>query len=203
MTHDSHSDLPGAEFIGIFDEISPDMFIVETSAIDEIEGNFRGATAFNASVDERLRGIKAAFASSFGKINPIAILTNATTQRVFVPQQDENLGQFLERMQREARTMGAHWFFFAKKNTFAVYYPEDDDEEIYDVGSDAARERAARSGSDLSVGILWYAERREGEEVHHRHGALEVEGHKVTKATEGDGDQTLGVFSTVLDAVRR
>jgi hypothetical protein len=190
---------------GIFDEITPDMFIVETSAVDESTGTFKGIDAFNASTEERLRGVRATFANALGQINPTAVLTNATTQRVFVPQHDENLGQFLERLQREARVMGAHWFFFAKRNAFSVYYETDDDAERHDVterDGACAREAAVR-GSEPEIGIMWYAERREGEEIHHRHGALKVDGGRIVEAIEGDGNQTLGVFASVLDVVTR
>lgn len=192
------------DIAGIFDHLTPDMFIAESSAVDEIEGKFVGTDAFNASVDERIRGIRAAFASSFGQINPLAVLSNATTQRVFVPQQDENLGLFLQRLQREAMTMGAHWFFFAKRNVFSVYYRElADDDERHDVASSDSEREAMIDGTEPEVGILWYAERREGGEVHHRQGVLEIKGHRLGDATEGDGKQALGVFSTVLDVVRR
>jgi len=189
------------DFTGIFDNLTPEMFSMETSAVDETEGNFRGVTAFNASVDERLRGIRAAFASSFGQINPIAVLSNAERQRVFVPEQDENLGMFLERLKREAVMMGAHWFFLAKKNVFSVWYDEAGSEGSADVASPEAEQIAAERGSEPEVGILWYAERREGTEIHHRHGVLQIEGNRIAGATEGDSEQTMGVFSLVLDAV--
>lgn len=189
---------------GIFDNLTPDMFITETSAIDESEGVYRGSVAFNASVDERLRGIRAAFATSYGQVNPLAVLTNATTQRVFTPQQDENLGQFLERLKREARSMGAHWFFLAKKNVVAVVWEElEDTDERHDVTSKASELMAKAAGVEPEVGILWYAESREGNERVHRHGALRIEGNKLGEATEGDGQQTHGVFSLILDAVIR
>lgn len=192
------------DLTGIFDHLTPDMFIAETSAIDETEGNYVGVDAFNASVDERIRGLRAAFATSFGNINPLAVLSNATTQRVFTPQQDENVGLFLERLQREAMTMGAHWFFFAKRNVFAVYWRELDDDDVrHDAASDESQREAIADGTEPEVGILWYAERREGAEIHHRQGVLEIDGHRISGATEGDGRQTLGVFSTVLDVVKR
>lgn len=191
------------DLTGIFDSITPDMFSLETSAIDETEGRFVGTDAFNASVDERIRGVRAAFASSFGQVNPLAVLTNRTTQRVFVPDQDENLGMFLERLKREAAMMSAHWFFFAKRNVFSIYYPADEDDERHDVASSASLEAAAQRGSEPEEGILWYAESREGAEQMHRHGALRIAGNKIGEATEGDGNQTIGVFSLILDAVIR
>lgn len=191
------------EFAGIFDDVTPDMFIAETSAVHEDEGSFVGTAMFNTVVDEALRGVRTAFASSFGQINPTAMLANATTRRFFAPEQDENLGQFLERLKREAMTMGAHWFFLAKRNVVAVWYEEDEEAERHDTGSDDAMRTAAMHGSEPEMGVLWYAERREGGETHHRHGVLKIEGHKITDATEGDDKQTIGVFSLILDAVRR
>lgn len=189
---------------GIFDDITPEMFSLDSSCVDESEGTFKGRVAFDASVDERIRGVRAAFASSFGQVNPIAVLSNPTMQRVFVPEQDENLGQFLERLKREAAMMSAHWLFFAKRNMISVvWHDPEDDGERYDVASPEMAAQAAVDGSEPEEGILWYAESREGSEIAHRHGVLRIAGNKIGEATEGDGRQTLNVFSLILDAVIR
>lgn len=183
------------EFAGIFDDLTPDMFSLDTSAVLEREGIFTGRKAFNLSVDEQIRNIQTAFAASGGKINPLAVLTNATMQRSFTPDRDENLGDFLERLKREARMMSAHWLFIAKESTIGTYDREPD-EDYLDIASDEAKSRAG----DMRAGILWYAERREGK-PHHRIGAMETAGKQVTSVTEGDERQKLTVFSLILDGV--
>lgn len=191
------------DFAGIFDDLTPDMFFAETSAVHEDEGKWTGAEAFNQVVDESLRGLRLAFASTHGQVNPTAILANATVRRFYVPDQDENLGQFLERLKREARAMGAHWFYFAKRNVYASWQEPEDATSKTDMASPEAMQKASEHGSELQVGLCWYAERREGDDVHHRHGVMSIEDNKITGTIEGDGDQTMGVFSAVLDVVRR
>lgn len=184
-----------------FDDITPDHFAIVTSAVYEEEGRYTGADAFNLFADEGVRSVRVAFATGAGKLNPVAMLVSPTTRRHFSVEQDENLGMFLERLKREALLMGAHWLFIAKKNVFSIYHEEDDDAPRPDVASAEAKARALDQDEER-VGILWYAERRENE-VHHRHGAIEIVDNRLGDAREGDDKQTIGVFSLILDAVRR
>ena len=192
------------ELTGIFDNLEPNDFILDTSAIDETSGQFVGSTAFDAHIDEKIRTIKVALPASGGNFNPMAFLSNATTTRAFAGQQDENLGMFLERLKREARAMGATWFFFAKKNVIVRSYDEDLDTP--DVTDPEYKQRMLQSEDAIEeVCILWYADRREGSEIQHRQGLLALNdlGTQVTQTIEGDERQTISVFAGILDAVIR
>lgn len=185
---------------GIFDDLTPEMFALETSAVLESSGEFAGREAFDTAVDEQLRNVQSAFAASGGKINPIAVLFSATMQRNFTPDRDENLGQFLERLQREARVMGARWLFIAKESVFQNYDHEEGDEKP-DPSSAGALSRADAAGSGLKAGILWYAEYREGEGGR-RLGTMTASGNRITESVEGDEEQRIAVFSLILDGTQ-
>jgi len=192
------------DLTGIFDNLDPSDFIVETSAFDEVDGSFVGSTAFDAFIEEKIRTIKVMLPASGGAFNPMAFLGNAEVIRAFAGQQDENLGMYLERLKREARTMGATWFFFAKKNVIVRTFNESDDTP--DVEDPNYRQAILEEDDAVEeVCIVWYADRREGSEVQHRQGLLALNdlGTHVTQTIEGDERQTISVFGGVLDAVIR
>lgn len=195
MSNDDHW-----RFEGIFDDLTPEMFALETSAVLEVTGQFTGREAFDAAVDDQIRNVRSAFATSGGKVNPLAVLFNATTQRNFTPDRDENLGQFLERLQREARVMKAHWMFIAKESVFQTYDHEEG-EEVPDPSSKNALSRANAAGKGLRAGILWYAEYREGDGGR-RLGTMAATGNRITETTEGDEEQRIAVFSLILDGIQ-
>lgn len=189
----------------IFKDITPEMFAIETSTTHEEHGHFVGLPAFNAFVDENIRAVRMTFgAGGNDQFHPVAVLVAPGIRRHFAVEPDENLGMFLERLKREAVLLGAQWLFLAKKNVFAVWHEDlDDEDDRADAASPDAATRAVRAGAEQQVGILWYAERREGDETHHRHGAIEINDGKLGSLTEGDDKQAFGVFSLILDEVRR
>ena len=196
-----------SDFSGIFDDLSPDDFFLETSAIAERDdGPFYGTASFDAHIEETIRNLRVTFSTSVGRMNPIAILSNRDLQRTFTPQQDEDLGMFLERLKREARLLGASWFFFAKRNVFVLYDGEED-EELHDVTSSDSLTAAQQRGGHEEQGIVWFAERREVLGPHTskatRQGVLHLSsaGDRIVGETEGDERQTIAVFSGILDAV--
>lgn len=185
------------DFTGIFDHLSPDDFNLETSAVDENPGVYRGPHAFSTFVDQQLRAVRLAFAAADGEINPVAVLVSPTVERVFAPDDDETLGQYLDRLSNEARTVGATWFFISKKTVAGVFSSN----EHPDVNSPEAMQAAIDEGT-AKLNVLWYAERREGDERHHRHGLLEIVGNKLGQMYEGPAEQGLTAFERVLGAVK-
>lgn len=190
------------EFTDIFDHLTPEDFFIESSAISEDEGLYKGAASFDLHIEEAIRSVKVSLATSWGQMKPVAILSNEKTRRTFTPTEDETLGQFLERLQREARTLGARWFFFAKRHELRLY-DEEEGVEIVDAATDEAVETAIKQGKQAETAIFWYAERREANETQVRQGVLHLSpaGDQVTHRSEGDERQQIGIFGLILDAV--
>jgi hypothetical protein len=181
---------------GIFDHLTPDDFSRETSAFHEEQGSFKGAANFSAWVNGQLKTLRVAFAGADGHLNPVAVLTSPTVTRSFIPDDDETLGDFLKRLGREARTIGATWFFLAKK----AFVGTMETTEPPDVSDPEAVLRLADEGK-LKLGVLWYAERREGDERHQRTGFLTIVENRLGESVEGDAPQSFAALASVLEAV--
>lgn len=179
---------------GIFDHITPDDFARETSALETIERAGIGATAFNAFVDEQVRGIRTSYIASSGNVDPIAIIVSPTIQRVFAADDDESLNDFVARIHREAKQIGAIWTFVGKKTLVGTKLTSG---PLPDLNDPEAVDDALAEGI-LSVGMMWYADRREGELREHRTGSMP----EVAKGRLGEGvvnDQGVPIFATILD----
>lgn len=184
------------EYTGIFDSITPQDFILESTAVSETERANHGADAFNAFVDEQMRAVRTAFMASEGNLQPIALLANQTTQRAFTPDDEETVGEFIKRLNREAKHMGAMWTFYACKTL--VQTEQVDPSELTDA-TDRDEVQAAIAAGTMAPGVLWYAERREGDEEHRRQGVMkEVGPGKLGPSEEASALQTLGALSLIL-----
>lgn len=183
------------EYNGIFDHLNPDDFVRETSAVDEVPRVNVGVEKFNQFVDEQLRAVRFAYLASDGQINPIAVVASPTVQRMFAPDDDETLGQYLQRLHREANLIGARWLFISKQTL--VGSQETPASQMKDVNDP----ESVGDESALTEGVYWYAERREGDERHHRHGIIpELAGRNVLgEMTEGPQEQTVPMFAKILD----
>lgn len=148
------------ELDGIFDDLAPEDFLRETSAY--LTRNFdtpvRGQVAFEAFITEQLDATAMAYVSAEGLMNPIAVLHRPDARRFFTPEDDETLGHYLHRIQREAEQFGASWCFIALVTQGGVYESTDDDERAVDDPSVLAD---AKEQDALHESICWYAEMRE------------------------------------------
>lgn len=184
------------ELDGIFDDLKPEDFFLETSAIEEVSRTSKGAEMFSAFVDEQLRAIRLAYAASQGQVNPIAILANTERQRVFSPEDDENMGQYTSRLNREAKLMGATWVFISRKTLVAAHHVSPD--QIHDTNDPEAVAQAIADGV-LKTGLIWFSERRENGERHRRHGIIEaLPNHNLGQPVEGDSSQAIPIFDRIL-----
>lgn len=199
------------DFEGIFNDLTPDMFETTTSAVDEEEGAYEGHEAFVAMVKERQRAVRTAYANMFGQMNPTAVLVSATKQRTFVPQEDETIGDFLGRLRREAIAMEAHWFFFARKQQFKLWFPESglDHTALPDATAMSSFDEAPNATPQQEgQGVLYYAERREvehdatGSLNEREHGIMTVQHGRIDQTIAGDPRQTNAIFELVLSSVR-
>lgn len=187
------------EYDGIFDNATVADFMRDTSARSEVERTNRGAEAFNQFVEEQIRAVRTAWIAAETYMQPLALVANAEKQRIFIPDDDETLEQFINRMHREAQAMGAIWTFVAKRTMVATIKESlDPDEENVDVSDPEAWERAV--AADLvRLGVTWYAERREGNQRQHRHGQMHDEDGTLGELIEGSSIQVVPLFAKILD----
>lgn len=179
------------ELTGIFDHLTPDDFNLQTTAVDEMARTNIGIDQFNAFVDEQLRSIRLGWSIGDGYFCPVAVLANEGVQRVFAPDDEETLGDFVNRLHRESDQMRATWLFFALQTTVATYQHEDADA----VDSADALEKG---GEEAGPGLFWYAERRE-DERHRRHGIMPIANGRLGAQTEGSDNQEVTLFGKILD----
>jgi hypothetical protein len=152
-----------------------------------------GVEAFNAFVAEQLRATGYAFHASDGQINPIGVLGNETMRRAFSPDDDEILGQYLQRLGREARAMQATWFFISQITPTGWFAEQESQPEA----TSAEAVAAAGGASAMTNNIYWYAERREDDQEH-RHGIIEIlPSNRLGRAMEAIS-QSMTIYGQVL-----
>lgn len=184
------------DFSGIFDHLTPEDFHLDTSAIQEVARENKGIEAFNEFVDEQIRSLQVSYVAAQGEVRPIAILASPTVQRVFTPDGDELLNDFVARLKRESRWIGATWFFFSKKTLVGRHLVESD--RVHDTNDPEVVQKAIDEGR-MQVGMFWHAERREGDERHHRSGIMLPEGNGLGPSVEGPATQTVPLLADVLE----
>ena len=184
--HDFFAD---AEYDGVFDDLNPSDFTRFTSARAEVSR--RGG--FDAFVEEQLRAVRTAWIASETYMQPLALVANEEVQRIFIPDDDETLRQFVERMHREAVAMGATWTFVARRAMVASF---GDTDEGYsrDLDDPENWERAVAEGL-VKLGVQWYAERREPDgDRQQRHGQMQDENGTLGALREGANGQRVPLF---------
>lgn len=185
------------EFNGIFNDATVADFIRPTSARSEIARTNQGAEAFNQFVEEQLRAVRTAWIAAETYMQPLAIVANRDSQRIFIPDDDETLRQFVHRMRREAQAMGAIWTFVAKRTMVACLGAPTSLLKDFDVSDPTVWGEAEAAGL-LRLGVLWYAERREGQQQQKRHGQMQDEGGTLGQLIEGASNQDVPLFNEIL-----
>lgn len=170
---------------GIFDNLAPEDFVIETSAIGvcdlaSLDAQFIGPEAFERFVNRQVEVVRISYSASEGMLNTVAILGTREMQYIFMPDLDEDLEGYMKRMRREAQNLNASWTFIARKchvgtTAWTTMGEEADDAEV---GDEDVFQRAAAAGK-MKVGVLFYAQRREGGAVDHRQGYLQDMGDSV------------------------
>lgn len=186
------------EYEGIFDEATVDDFLRETSARSEVPRTNKGSEAFNQFVEEQLRAVRTAWISAETYMQPLAIVANHEKQRIFIPDDDETLQDFVNRMHREAKSLEAIWTFIAQRTMVASLGEGLDVDQDVDVSDPDEWEKAVAAGI-VKLGVLWYAERREGLDRQHRHGQMVDENGTLGRHIEGAPNQGIPLFAGILD----
>lgn len=105
-----------------FDALTPEKFVHDTSFFSR---PMPDSTNFQAFINEHIDVTRIAFASCDGEIYPIASLATKERVHYFKAEDDENLGQFTDRISAFAKTHNGRWVFIFKKVSAMV-----DDEEV-------------------------------------------------------------------------
>lgn len=189
------------EYTGIFDNISPaDFILTKTTAIFETPRTTQPVDAFSSFVEEQKRTLTTAFMASEGHLQPIAVLANSDTQRVFTPDDEENVAEFIKRLNREARQMAAVWTFYAQTTLVRSQQVDPDSDAVNIDPNDPDDVALAMEKGELVPGVFWYSERREGDEQHRRQGVMAEEGPgKLGPPSEASPLQSVGIFSLILN----
>jgi hypothetical protein len=183
------------EFTGIFDDLTPEDFELSTSAFADVHWDQEGGEkAFNEFVATQITTLRTTFSAAEGRIQSLAVLANPNRMRSFLPEDDENLGQYLERLGREAEKMRATWFFISRVTMVGSVTSVDP--IMFDAG-----DHQAESAPKVERGVIWFAARREYDGRGHRQGIMTAVGNHLGKMIEGTPDQTFGIFEVVLDKV--
>lgn len=96
------------EFDGIFDDLTPQDFAPLSTVTFPAE-----STHFDELVTARLEAVRLAYTP--GESLSHAVLSNGKEVRQLAPDgDDETMGEFLQRLARNARNMHAHSFFFCR-----------------------------------------------------------------------------------------
>lgn len=169
------------QYDGIFDHLRPEDFAITTTASLSKDGAFT-PEQFSEFVEEQLHAVRWGFVVSDGQIIPVGVLASPTVQRVFVPDDDETLGDFLQRIKREADLIGAQWFFFAMESQSKTFKASDLDVDPENPPApDSAEMQAAlraAGGEGVVEVIMWYAE-AVGAHPETRGGLIPINGSKL------------------------
>src|SRR5690242_17006761 len=98
---------------GIFDALTPEDFVLESTAISSMAGCYAGADVLDGFVEHQLNAIRLAFSMADGWLITTAVLAGRDGLRTFVADDEETLLDFVARVRREAARMRAHWCFMA------------------------------------------------------------------------------------------
>lgn len=195
---DEHNKKTRDEYEGIFNDATVADFLRETSAKVELPLTAQDPDAFNRFVDEQLRAVRMTWIAAEGYMQQLVVLVNGDQERIFTPDDDETVGQFVMRMQREAVAMEAHWVFIARRAQVATLGDATDEDVDIDVTDPVEWQKAVAAGI-VRTGLTWYAERRVGDERYHRHGQMQDEGGTLGELHEGAPNQAMPLFASILD----
>lgn len=182
---------PNDEYDGIFNEATIEDFILETTATHHEP---RSTTDFDTFVTDNHRGLRRAYVASETNYQPIAVLVNADSEHIFTPDDEESLGEWMARLNREAKRLDAIWTFVAKKTLVG----SDPAEKLHDANDPEYVEDAIARGI-LGVGVLWYAEEILADGSHrHRSGIMRETSGRLDASIESPSNQPVPIFNTIL-----
>lgn len=179
---------------GIFDHLDPKDFNVTTTAFSE-RPLARPDDRFETFLEDRLAGVREAFVAAQGELNSIATLANLSIERSFGPHRDEMLGDYINRLQREAELMQARWLFISIRTNVGSMLVTDERPRVDDP-------KLLEKAPLLTEAVYWYAERLDDDECPRKHGYFTIEGVQLGQMTEGEISQPVGSYGRILQSLR-
>jgi hypothetical protein len=189
-----------------FSDLTPQQLTRPSSMLNEEPINDRrknqGGKNWYEWVNSALRSLHMTIASGESAQDAsFSILQNPDRRRYFQAEPDETAPMYAERLKREAKLMGATWFFNVLVAPGASHYPNEPEPPDIDP-DDLDAIRAALENGRLSVCLCWHAEMLEedGEHDHSRTGVIPIIGGELSAGTEGHLDDDQNMFAGVLSA---
>lgn len=181
-----------------FADITPEDFLRETSAIDELKvSNQQNKAQFDEFVDGLVELTQHRATDS--EFNPFAVLGSPIRRRIFLADGDETPDQWAARLRREANMMQATWFYVALLSPSRTYDKErptsiDRSEEAINHALDAGL---------LDIGLCWLALRVDAQGSSNRAGVFYMDkSGQPSSSVEGEIDDEDNPFTNVLGGTR-
>lgn len=136
---------------GIFEHVTPEDFLRVSSARHVATMQQQ---SFDDFVTSSLETTRFAYHAADGDLCPVALLVGPGGRRIYAPDDDETLGQYLKRLHREARQHATHTLFtvwLTQGGTYKGDVPER-------VNGPEALQHAEKANGGLQQVIYWYAQ---------------------------------------------
>ncbi|MGJ7442513.1 hypothetical protein [Aquipuribacter sp. MA13-6] len=189
MSPDDHS------LTSIFDDLEPGDF----ATAEPFHQDAPTGLTFQAWVQNNLRMSRFAYAAAMGTPQQVIILASATVERWYSPLPEESLGDFLARVQAEARRLIATRMFTFRLTMGMWSRPEPEQVRLQ------VRTEAEEPG--MSRTLYFYAittEEPETAEAHRRiHGGLEINGSFTGEVTYAYPQQVTDLYEILPESRKR
>lgn len=173
---------------GFFSHLSPADFDRDSSArhvavLDQVP--------FDDFVEANLESLRFAYHAADGNPNPVAIMMCLDGRRIFTPDDDETLGQYIDRLSREAKRHGAIRLFTAWLTEGGTY---EGDEATVDSPEALA---AAEASGAMQIVLYWFAQDgRRNPAI--RHGIMAIDSGNTGPVHEAAGEHAAPVYRSIL-----
>lgn len=194
------------EIEAAFKDLSVDDFILETSARheiafskedqEEVVSGYENWSAWIAAMRGMVKVMYMADISHGHQFVALSILHENTKQRMFTPDYDETIRNYVDRLIRESNVLHPTWAFSAILAPHAVY---DGDASPPDIDMNSSEEiRLALEAGELEMGIFWFAERDDGTGKSKASGVIEFREGIPMVDIDADVDDEFNPFFGVL-----
>lgn len=176
------------EFAGIFDDLNPNDFGGVTSAPARKE-------TFQEFLEANLRAVRISYLAVDGnQLNPIAILQAEDTEWTYAPEDDESLGEYVDRLREEAKRLNAVRLFISRTTKVGVLPTGD----LPDAGDLNTATEMMENG-ELSDGAAFFGMERVGDVWERVHGIMVAFANRLGEAQYAPDDQSMDLFARILD----
>ena len=175
------------DFDGVFDNLSPNDFD-RTSARHVA---VLKPQTFKEFVTAGLETLRYAYHAADGLPNPVAVMVGPAGRRLYTPDDDENLGQYIARLGREARTHQVTRLFTAWLTEGGFCQGTADSQRAADSTEmlDSVRDAGA-----MQEVLYWYAQ--DGKEI--QHGIMLVSEDQTGDVVGGASEHASPLYRSIL-----